>query len=263
MSDVPWYQGVEGADAEMIGHLQTKGFDKLAAPAAAIAIAKSWKEAERLVGAPSDQIIRLPKDPNDSEGMKTVWQRLGAPKDAKDYDFTSIKLPDGKALDEPMTEFLRKTAAELNLPKDVATRLAASLTKYSADSSAASGADSAAKLAEEKTALAKNWGANMAANMQVAKNAATALGVKPEDVTALESVVGYSRVMEMFRNIGAKIGEDKFVNGGGAGNVMSREQAVARKADLMRDSDWGKRYMNGGTAESREMKELIAIITAQ
>lgn len=259
----PWYQGVEGIDAEMVGHLQNKGWDKLDAPKVAAQSLKAWKEAEKHIGLPADQIIRMPKDPaNDPDGMKAVWQRLGAPKEAKDYDFTSVKTTDGKAPDEKFVEALRKTAFDLNLPKDVATKFAASLVKFNEDNDKAQLADITAKISEEKTALEKNWGKNIAANTEIAKRAAAALGIKPEDVTALESVVGFSRVMEMFRTIGTKIGEDKFVAAPQSeGGVMTREQAVARKAELQKDELWVGRYMKGGAAENREMSALIRIIT--
>ena len=62
------------------------------------------------------------------------------------------------------------------------------------------------KLALEKAELAKSWGSNYAANKIVAENAARALGIDPAAVAALEQQVGYGKVMEMFRTIGAKIG---------------------------------------------------------
>lgn len=255
----PWHTGL---DAETVGHLQNKGFDKLPINEAVLGITKSWREAEKLIGVPAEQIIRLPKDPNDSDGMKAVWQRLGAPKDAKEYDFSTALKADGKPADEAFVEFMRKTAGELNLPKDMAARVAASLVKYQSENETAASAERTAKLTEERTALAKNWGANQAANMQVAKNAAAALGVKPEDVAALESVVGYARVMDMFRQIGSKIGEDKFVRpDNNPSGVMTMEQAVARKAELMKDAGWTAKYMNGDTAANREMTALLKIIT--
>ena len=45
----------------------------------------------------------------------------------------------------------------------------------------------------------------------------------------LKKLVGYAQVMEMFRTIGTKIGEDRFImspNGGtGADGIMTRDQA--------------------------------------
>lgn len=260
----PWHQGVEGFDAETIGHIQTKGWDKLDAPKAALQAVKAWKEAERYVGVPANQIVRLPTDANDEPGWKAVWARLGAPADAKDYDFSTVKIG-GKDIDAALQETFRTAAASAHLPKDAATRVAAGLAKYLESSEAAKLAEHTAAVEKEREALNKNWGANKDVNLVVAKNAAAALGVTPADVEALEKIVGYSRVMEIFRNIGTKIGEDKFVsnNGGGTPGVMTKEQAVARKAELMKDSAWADRYMKGGSAENREMTSLIKIITAE
>lgn len=253
----PWYTGVEGFTPEIIGHLQSKGWDKLPAPQAALELTKSWKEAEKFVGVPANQLIRLPQDAKDEAGWKTVWSRLGAPADAKDYDFGTAKL------DDATKEALRTAAGAVHLPKDSVTAIAAGLAKHLESAENAKQADYAAKVEGERTALAKDWGANHAANMITAKAAAGALGVTPEDVAALEKHIGYARVMKMFQNIGSKIGEDKFVtnDNGGARGIMTKEQATAKMSDLKKDDAWVKRYMSGGNAEDREMKALIAIIT--
>ena len=95
----------------------------------------------------------------------------------------------------------------------------------------------------------------------VAKQAAAKLGVTPEQVAALEQTVGYAKVMEMFRDIGTKIGEAKFVSSTGpTGGIMTREQAVAKRAELMGDTNWAKRYLDGGAPEAREMNALLVLI---
>ncbi len=45
------------------------------------------------------------------------------------------------------------------------------------------------------------------------------------------------------------------------GGAMTREQATARKADLMRDAAWTKRHYDGDTAARAEMLNLNRIIT--
>lgn len=252
----PWYTGVEGYTPELVGHIQSKGWDKLDAPKAALELTKAWKEAEKFVGVPANQIIRVPTDVNDAAGWKTLWQRLGAPADAKDYDFTTSKL------DAATQEVLRSTAAAANLPKDAATAVAAALAKHAETADAAKVADYTAKVEGERATLAKNWGANHAANMIVAKGAAAALGMTPEEIGALEKTVGYARTFEMLRNVGSKIGEDKFITSGGAGGngIMTKEQAVAKLADLKKDESFVKRYMTGDTAAAREMAQLHTLI---
>ena len=252
----PWYEGK--ADAEIIGHWQNRGWHDKDAVTVAIEATKAHRQAEKFIGVPADQVIRLPKDASDEAGWKQVWSRLGASSDPKDYVFNG---PDGKPIEGPLGDFLRDRAAKLQLPKDKAAALAADLVKHTQDTKVAEKVELDAKVAEEKGALAKSWGKNMEANMFVAKQAAAKLGVSPDQVAALEGVVGYAKVMELFRSIGARIGEDKFVSSTGpTPGVMTREQAVAKKAELMADSAWAKRYLSGGAPENREMTALLTLI---
>ncbi len=256
----PWF---DGFDAEAIGHLQNQGWDKKTAPEAAREAVKAWKAAEKLVGAPANQIVRLPKDAADEAGINALWAKLGRPADAKGYEFTDIKFSDGTALEEGFTNVIREAAFKLHVPKEMASGLTREFAKYLDSAETAEKADKAAKLLEEKAALKKNWGPNEAANLFVAQRAAAALGIAPETVSALEGVLGYDKIMEMFRAIGSKIGEDKFIVGtqtGGAGGVMTREQAVARKAELMVDKAWTKSYLDGDAVKKREMTALNTII---
>ena len=123
--------------------------------------------------------------------------------------------------------------------------------------------DKAAALALERDTLTRSWGPNFETNKFVAAQAARALGVDPATVTALENQVGYAKVMEMFRNIGTKIGEDKFVAGAApAGNgAFTREQAMERKAELMRDGAWVAKYLAGDNQAGREMTGLNVMIS--
>lgn len=257
-----WYAG-KTTDAEIIGHIQTKGWDKKPVDEVALAAIQSHRDAEKLIGVPANQMIRLPQDANDANAWKGVWQRLGVPADAKEYDFAGIKTAAGTDMPADLQDFLRAQASNFNVPKDAAKGIAAALVKFQDDKSASEAAEKAANVVTQRDELKKSWGPHWDANMLVAKNAAAALGVSPETVAALESMtgVGYAKVMEMFRSIGSKIGEDKFVGSGGAGGgVMTREQAVAKKAELMNDTAWTERYLKGGSNEVREMTALNVLI---
>lgn len=264
----PWYQGNAAASADLVGVLQQHGWDKLTPVEAALAATKSYQSAHSLVGAPPEQIVRLPKDANSPE-WGAVWTRLGRPNEAKGYDLSAVKFKDGTTLSEGEQVFIQNTSHALNLPKGVGERLAAEMVKYRDGVAEESTRTRAASLAAEKDTLAKNWGGNFNANMEVAKRAIRALGLGEKEagfVNLIEKEIGYAGVFEMFRNIGARLGEDAFVAGsqGGAdkGNlegVMTREQAIAKRAELMKDAAWVKRYQEGGIAEKREMAELIRI----
>lgn len=257
-----WFQG---ADAETVGHIQNRGWDKLDPTKAALEAVKAHREAERYIGVPANQIIRLPKDANDAAGWDNVWSRLGAGKEAKDYDLSGVKFKDGTALDDKFVQSITSAFIQQHIPKEAAKALAQTVVSYMDEAEGVDAGEAAAKLAAEKDALTKNWGPNYNANLFIAQQAAAKLGIDPEAVKALESQVGYSKVMEMFRSLGERMGEDRYItnnNGGGKG-VMTREAAIARKAELMSDTAWTKKYMSGDVEANREMQGLLRIITGE
>jgi hypothetical protein len=254
----PWYQGK--VDGETVGHWQNKGWKIDDAATIAIEATKAHREAERLIGAPPSQLIRLPQDPiKDADQMKQVWQRLGAPQDAKDYDFPVLKDKDGKVTNTALDSELRTSLFKVNAPKPVGEAVAAAVAKYLNDTATAAAAEKAATLATERETLAKNWGNNAPANKVVAQAAAKALGMQPAEIDALEATIGYARTMEMLRQVGARIGEDKFIASGDGPGVMSSDAAKAKIAELKTDKAWVTRYTGGDKAAFTEMQNLLKV----
>lgn len=264
----PWY---EGADAEVLGNLQTHGWDKKTAAEAALAAAKSHMEAAKLIGGPPDKMLRIP-EANDATGWKNFWAKLGTPADPKTgYDFKNIKFGDGSELTPEFQEQVRGIASKLNLRPTDAQSLAQELVKIMDAEDANSAASHTAEIAKQKTALEQNWGGpdtpQFKANMFVAQSAAQKLGIPKEAIDTLQNMegVGYASVMEMFRKIGEATGEAKFITGGATGGVggqtiMTVEQAVARQAALKSDSVWVQKYLSGDATAIQEMNALNIVI---
>lgn len=258
---LPWY---DGADAEVIGHIQNRGWDKLDPKAAALNAVKSHREAEKLIGAPANELLRMPKDANDAEGWGRVRERLGVPADAKGYDFSTVKFADGSALDQGVIDVLGPALHGANVSKDKANEVVQAVVKYLDNADATDTKNEQDKLNIERDALKVNWGSNVEANLLVAKNAAAALNVKPEAVAALEKVIGYAAVMEMFRNIGSRIGEDTFITNhapGGSG-VISADQATATLAEKQNDAAWVAKLNAGDAMAMKEFNSLTTVIAA-
>jgi hypothetical protein len=227
---------------------------------AALAAVQSHQAAAKLIGHPPEKVARIP-EPNDEAGWKTFYERLGAPTDAKAYDFSKVTFAD-----PAQGDFVRAQAAALHLNQDAALVLAQNVVKNAATAAASSLAEKTAAIELERTALKKDWGANEAANLFTVRRTAEALGITKEQVDALEKMegVGYTKVMQMFLNIGQKMGEDTFVRNtapGGAG-VMSGEQASARRQELLTDSAWTARYQAGGKKELAEMLAVQTVLLA-
>src|SRR6267378_4161532 len=153
----PWYQSVTGVDQEIVGHWTNAGWINKKPEEIALEATRSWKAAEKHLGAPASELVRLPKDPKDEAGWKGVWQRLGAPKDPKEYDFSPIKFSDGTAPDDAFVERMRAKAFALNLPKQAALEMAQDFTKYLDEADGSEKIERDAKLLEQTKALKTNW----------------------------------------------------------------------------------------------------------
>src|SRR5262245_8910211 len=119
-SGEPWFKGVEGITSEEIGHIQNKGWDK-DVKAAALGAVRAHREAERLIGVPANEMLRMPK-PEDQAGWSAFHQRLGRPLDKTGYDLSVIEMKDtnGVVTNAAFVDFVRDQAFALNLSKDAA-----------------------------------------------------------------------------------------------------------------------------------------------
>lgn len=248
-TEKPWFDGV---DQETIGYLQNRGLDKLDPKAAALKAIEFHRGAEKLIGVPSDQVLRLPKDATDAVGWDAVHKKLGRPDSADGYDVATVK----EKLGDEFAAGFQQAAFKAGLTKEAAAALAASYVATAEKTAADETTQAATKLALEQQALKKDWGAAHDVNKTIAAGAAAKLGVTPEALGALEGQVGYKAVMEMFHKIGTAMGEDTFVRGGPQGGLMGPAQAKDRIAALKRDDAWVASYLKGDTAKIAEMTQL-------
>lgn len=252
-----WHAGV---DADTVGFWQNKGF-KLDDPKdLASTLTKSYRELERHIGAPPDQIIRLPKKDAPEADIRAFRERLGMPKEAKDYDFTAVKDADGNPIAQPLADSLRAAAHRAGLPKEAAAEIAAAVQRQLDADRAQAKTLNEGKLAEERAKLDADWGPNKDFNRLKAMEGARRLGITAEAVELLEKQIGYSAVMNAMRKIGVGTSEDTFVERGSAsnGNPTTREGAVARLNDLKSDPAWVGRLLAKDAAAVREWQTLEA-----
>jgi hypothetical protein len=247
-----WHTGL---DAEMIGHAQNKGW-KLDDPKEAFsAAAKVARDLERHFGAPADRIVKIPAADAKPEDLRSFYERLGAPKEAKDYDLSAVK-------DQSIADTLRATVHEAGLSKAAAAAVATSVAKALESKATTQTTLNDGKVAEERAALRANWADKYDYNHLQAIEGARRLGISKEGVNALEGQIGYAAVMEAMRKIGASSRDDTFEGSGAPrGDVVTMESAIARRAELKADKAWTGRYLAGGVAERREMDRLNQMIT--
>lgn len=258
-NQTPWYDGVDG---ETLGVLQTKGWDKLDAKQAVSQAIGSYREAEKFLGVPKDQLLRKP-DVNDPVSQRAFWKNFGTPDDKTGYDFSQVKHTNGDALDENFTAAMRDIADSLNLPKDAAAAVAAGIIKFQEGSTATAAGEVAAVVKTQQDALKANWGGNYDAHKFMANQGALKVGVTQDEFNKLFETPGGAKMLDIFHKIGGLTGEGRFISGGAnePGN-LTREQALAQKNDLMNDSAWVTKYNNGDAAAVKRMTGLNTVIVA-
>lgn len=258
----PWHHGV---DAAILGHWQNKSYDLSDPGKIAIEATKGHLEAQSKLGIPANQLLRLPADASDEAGWKGVYAKLGVPADAKEYDFAAIKYANGNPLEESLVDTMRAALHGARVSKDRATDVIKAVVKLRDDASAGEGTERAAKLESERATLKRDWGNNYDFNHLKAMEGARRLGVDAAAIQQLEQQLGYSKVMEMFRKVGAGTSEDAFVEGARTrpdGLPATREGAAAMLKEKMADTEgWAKRLMAGDPQAKREFKDLTKLAT--
>jgi hypothetical protein len=257
----------EGLDSDTVGFLQNRGWDKLSANEATQEAIKAYRNAQKLTGAPPEQLLRLPKDDADLGEKQAFWRRLGAPDKPDGYDFTGMEWDDADKTAR-FTEAIRKTAVELNIPKEMTERLAKSFYDWGAKETSDGEAQLTIRRQGEERELYQAWGEpnspTYRANNFIVDRALEKLGIDQPKAEALRAELGLKGFAEMFHRIGQAMGEDKFVTADppGSGNrmPMTREQIEARLNDLKTDASWRERLFKGDKAVKQEFLDLTAAL---
>jgi len=259
-----WYAGF---DADTQNYITSRGLADKDPSAAFLETAKAHQEAQAYIGVPKEQLLKLPKADAPPEEWDEVYKRLGYSTNADDYKLEGLKRADGTDVDDGFKDFVKAQAAELKLSPAATAKLAEATLKHIESGAAAQTATQVADATKAMEQLRQSWGPNYEANKVIADNAYAAImaaaGFDQAKMTAaiqkLGETTGRAETMQMLLAVGQKMGEDKFVGGGGpSGGLGPRnaEQAKARITELKADTTWVNRYLSGGAAEIKEMNDL-------
>lgn len=237
-----------GFTDELKGYVQNKGFK------GPQDILESYRNYEKLQGVPQERIIKLPEDMSSPEGRQ-VWERLGRPKDAKDY---KIEIPKEHG-DAALAEELRAIADKNNFTHSQIEGLVGWWNgRTEAGMKAMTEAETMTKNNADQT-LRKDWGAAYEQNRNIADNAARTLGLGEKEVTALAKALGPDVALKTLLKLGKATGEADFVStsNGAAGNgLMTPEQAKSRINELMVDPSFTKRLTSSDADARRQWDNL-------
>lgn len=230
-----------GFDDDTKGWITNKGYK---GPAD---LASAHRSLEKLMGAPKERLVTLPESFYDEKGALTaegraIRERLGAPKELKDY---GIEVPKEGGDPKRLENFLA-TAHRLGLSARDAQELAKADGEFIAGQRTGMGEAAAQKWRDDDAALRKEWGAAFDQNKGIAAEGMRRLNISAQQVDALAGQLGHAETMKLLNLIGKSVGEGTFVRGGGRPDgVMEPAAAKSRIAELKMDTAFGAKLMNG------------------
>lgn len=227
------------SDPDMKTWAESKGW-KDPSTADPFAIAQSYRNLETLFGADkAGRTLMLPKDETDKAALDAIYDKLGRPKDAKDYE---INAPEGAN-----PEFI-ETAKGWYHKAGLTKAQAAAVT----ESYKAAELDAVQKVqqahAQEVEGLQTEWKDKFNQNVEIAKAGIKAAGLTEAHVKAVESALGPASAAKMFEFFGRN-----YVEGSPPGNEnrqtpgfqnMNPAAAQQKMEQLRADPNFMARYGN-------------------
>ncbi len=258
-----WYAGL---DADTQAHAVAKGWTKAADMAAGFTeAAKAHLAAEKLIGVPADQVLRLPKDATDPTFQAAYDRIVGmvTPKTPEEYTFDGIELP------EPDQKRVRDLAVKHKLPPAVALDLAADLsartTAATADAVAAAETTKAANVAHLRMA----YGADYDLKVFSATRAVDAAGLPASLLAHIATLPAeeYRKGMDALVALGQRMNERPMHQGTGMPLVdptagMTPEQAQARLQQFSDDPTLRAKFTAHDSATRDEWMKLTRIVAS-
>lgn len=207
-SNDAWYSSY---DSETKNWLDSKGWSDPDPIKSLQKIIPSGRNAEQLIskikGDPS-RILVMPKDMNNADEVSAFYEKLGVPKDIKDY---------GLDIENPNMKSFVEMAQKAGIPKEAAGKF----TEWAKSIAEQSQIAEVQKYQETSASEMQEWqremGTNFDAKMQAAKTAFTAFPELKENSADIEKAMGTKKYMTFMSSIGSKIGEAGAAGAGGAG----------------------------------------------
>lgn len=252
-SPAPWYDGFQQPDLKQ--WVAAKNIPN------AEQAAKSYWELEKMVGADkAGRAIVMPKPDATPEEQAAFWSKLGTPEKPDGYGFQGDVA--GLPAEEVSTWF-----HGAKVTKDQAAALTKNVQEFQEKTEQAFVAQS--KLEEQK--LRAEWGQafdhQRELGLRALRVAADAAGVPAPEMeefgAKMERTFGVEKAAKMFAALGKPYAEAPMRDGESrpaSPHYMTPADAIAKKAMLQQDKEWVARYLNGGRAETAELRTLEAII---
>jgi hypothetical protein len=216
---------------------------------------KSYVNAERMLG----DRIPMP-DPGDEAAMNELYDKLGRPASANEYELPKDGMPKDVQLDESLLASAYEEGHRLGLTK----RQMAGMVRWQAEAASAAAKQydesSSARIQEAAAKLRADFGEAYDQEMELAQTAAASFG--GEELWAELTAAGVGNnpnVIKAFAKVGRAMADDEIIGSGGRSkHTPTTENAMLELTRLQADPAFMERYGKGEEAAVKQMTELFA-----
>jgi hypothetical protein len=245
----------EGLGEDAMGYVENKGWT------GAEQMLDSYRNLEKSMGAPADQLLHLPKTEEDTDGWNAVYAKMGRPETAEGYELTGPDMPEG-ALD--LTPDLREWAHEAGLSQQQTASIYERYNSRLGELVTEQEQQIEEQAAADEAALKKEWGSAWDENLAAATRFRQRFGIDDATVSKLEQALGLRGVLELSAQIGRGLGEHQMPTGkedGGQDLAFGMTPAAARAKidDLTLDKEFMDQYLGGKPQAVARMTRLHTI----
>jgi len=236
-----------GFDEDSSAFVDNKGWEN---PSSML---ESYRNLEKLAGG-NKNVLELPGVDADPETMDRFYNKLGRPEQADGYSF---ELPEGG--DNDMFDWFREKAYSQGLSDNQAKNLFNEFNQMSEGRIESMQNEMRQRGENDITDLKREWGRDYDKNVDSGKRAVSALGYDEQALSGLEERMGTAEMLKLFSNIGAKMGEDSFIEGNNNDGGFGQSAAGARQqlSELRTDTAFMDKYMNGDRDAVAKMTRLM------
>jgi hypothetical protein len=214
-----WYGDL--GDDDLMAWADNKGF------ADAKTAFSSYRHLEKFVGADkAGRGVIIPKDGASDEEWGDFYTKLGRPESPEGY-----KLPVPEGQDDSFAKEMATLMHKANIPAPLANNLANLWNEYNEQKSQEFNENQTLEQDKQIASLNKEWGGAHDANVEIARKAARNFGLEGDQIDKIQSALGYDGTMKLFHNIGSKLLEDKYIDGGTHIDI-SRDAMTPARAKL-------------------------------
>lgn len=226
---------LDGMSEDSRAFAENKGWDT---PDSAL---ESYRNLEKFAGG-NKNLVELPGVDADDEVMANFYDRLGRPEAPDKY---GLDVPDGA--DGELVDWFRSTAHKYGLSEKQAKSIFGEWNEMSTSRLEAMQTQSAEAAEADINALKKEWGQAYDSQIDAGKQAVAALGFDEAKLGEYEEKLGTGEMLRLFAQLGSKMGEDNFVDGGRSDSGFGVTPAAARAelADLKLDQGFMDKYLAG------------------